>query len=110
MRCCGARQLKDDPGIRPFLEPEKSWDHDGYGSRYFEDAYDRQDVCRVSQACNNLGYKRTNNNTSPPVRHVYYAPEQSFERDEGCRYPVRYRFSVHFGRPFARDSSNSRSD
>jgi predicted nucleic acid-binding protein len=49
VRCNSARQLKDDPGIRPFFEPEKSRNHDGNCSRDLKDAYDRQDVHRVSQ-------------------------------------------------------------
>ena len=39
VRCNSARQLKDDPGIRPFFEPEQSGNHDGYCSRDLKDAW-----------------------------------------------------------------------
>jgi hypothetical protein len=65
VRCNSARQLKDDSGIRPFFQPEKSRNHQGYCSRDLKDAEDRQDVHWVSQAGSNLGHKRT---LTTPVR------------------------------------------
>ena len=90
LRCNSARQLKDDPGIRPFFEPEKPRSHDCRCSGDLKDTYDRQDIHWVSETCDNLGYNRAANNGGPPVCQVDHASHECFERDEECRGPVQH--------------------
>ena len=105
LRCNSARQLKDDSGIRPFFEPEKSRNHQCYCSRDLQDAQDRQDVHWVSQAGNNLGHKRTADDASPFVGQVYDASCECFQRDEASRRPIKHRLSLHFDSSFPLRSS-----
>src|SRR5260370_21258017 len=65
VRCNSARQLKDDSGIRPFFQPEKSRNHQGYCSRHLKYSQDPQVVHWVSPAGSTMGHNRTTDNTTP---------------------------------------------